>query len=135
MTPRLTANYLVLSFFKYFDLITHTQIDRLLDQGKVPVIVGGTHYYIEALLWKVLLDDDPSTDGHADLVVEQDGRRRTDDASIDETANDDELLKRLIFQQDRVEDLTSPRLHGLLKKVDPAMADTIHPNNRRKIIR
>lgn len=94
--------------------------------------MGGTHYYIEALLWKVLLDDDPSTD--ADLVVEQDGRRRTDDA-IDETANDDELLKRLTFQQDRVEDLTSPRLHGLLKKVDPAMADTIHPNNRRKIIR
>lgn len=110
------------------------QIDRLLEHGKVPVIVGGTHYYIEALLWKVLLDDDPS-DGQPDLVYELDEQRLANPAAIDETANDDELLKTLTFQQNGVEQLTSPRLHRLLKKVDPAMADTIHPNNRRKIIR
>lgn len=113
------------------------QIDRLLHQGKVPVIVGGTHYYIEALLWKVLLDDDP-VDDQSDLLFQQD-RRRLANHPIDETNqgsdDDDQLLSTLMFQYDAVEHLTSPRLHQLLKKVDPAMADTIHPNNRRKIIR
>lgn len=31
-------------------------IDGLLDAGKVPIIVGGTNYYIESLLWNFLID-------------------------------------------------------------------------------
>ncbi|XP_072170545.1 tRNA dimethylallyltransferase-like [Diadema setosum] len=33
-------------------------IDGLLSRGHLPIIVGGTNYYIEALLWKVLLADE-----------------------------------------------------------------------------
>ena len=33
------------------------KVQRLLDSGRMPVIVGGTLYYIESLLWKVLVDD------------------------------------------------------------------------------
>lgn len=32
------------------------QIDGLLIDGKIPIIVGGTNYYIEALLWDFLVD-------------------------------------------------------------------------------
>ncbi|CAH1397988.1 unnamed protein product [Nezara viridula] len=32
-------------------------IERLFSEGKLPVVVGGTHYYIESLLWKVLVAD------------------------------------------------------------------------------
>ncbi|XP_039284741.1 tRNA dimethylallyltransferase [Nilaparvata lugens] len=32
-------------------------MDRLLEQKRSPVIVGGTNYYIESLLWKVLVAD------------------------------------------------------------------------------
>ena len=32
-------------------------IESLLGEGKIPVICGGTNYYIESLLWKILIDD------------------------------------------------------------------------------
>ena len=32
-------------------------IDGLLQRGKLPVIVGGTNYYIEALLWNILMGE------------------------------------------------------------------------------
>lgn len=35
-------------------------IDELLRSHKMPVIVGGTNYYIEALLWKVLIEQNVS---------------------------------------------------------------------------
>lgn len=31
-------------------------IDDMHSRNKLPIIVGGTNYYIESLLWKVLLD-------------------------------------------------------------------------------
>lgn len=39
----------------YSYLYCDSQIDSLLRRGKLPIIVGGTNYYIEALLWKVLV--------------------------------------------------------------------------------
>merc|ERR1719242_2130533 len=33
-------------------------VENLLTQGKIPVICGGTNYYIESLLWKILIDED-----------------------------------------------------------------------------
>ncbi|XP_058820922.1 tRNA dimethylallyltransferase [Topomyia yanbarensis] len=30
-------------------------IDRLLDSDRVPIVVGGTNYYIESVLWRVLI--------------------------------------------------------------------------------
>ncbi|CAG9860796.1 unnamed protein product [Phyllotreta striolata] len=36
-------------------------IDNLYNNHKLPVIVGGTNYYIESLLWKILIDDDNYT--------------------------------------------------------------------------
>ncbi|XP_041484459.1 tRNA dimethylallyltransferase-like [Lytechinus variegatus] len=40
-------------------------IDGLVSRGRLPIIVGGTNYYIEALLWKVLLtnEDNGSSEG------------------------------------------------------------------------
>ncbi|XP_038057557.1 tRNA dimethylallyltransferase-like [Patiria miniata] len=46
-------------------------IEGLLKEGRVPVIVGGTNYYIEALLWKVLLDTEHSK--MEDLLLEARG--------------------------------------------------------------
>merc|ERR1739838_1267324 len=34
-------------------------IEQLLDANKIPVVVGGTNYYIEALLWENLVDPVP----------------------------------------------------------------------------
>ncbi|XP_023715281.1 tRNA dimethylallyltransferase isoform X2 [Cryptotermes secundus] len=32
-------------------------IEKLMQDGKLPVIVGGTNYYIESLLWKILVEN------------------------------------------------------------------------------
>jgi tRNA dimethylallyltransferase len=37
-------------------------LDDLWSRGKLPVIVGGTTYYIEAVLYKVLIDDSPPSE-------------------------------------------------------------------------
>ncbi|XP_044270246.1 tRNA dimethylallyltransferase-like isoform X2 [Tribolium madens] len=33
------------------------QIDNLIKRNKLPIIVGGTNYYIESLLWKILIEE------------------------------------------------------------------------------
>ncbi|XP_057373962.1 tRNA dimethylallyltransferase-like [Daphnia carinata] len=116
-------------------------IDGLLRDGRVPVIVGGTHYYIESLLWKVLLDDEGEQTAHP-LLYERDQqlrRERPPCAAQSGGQDDEQLLKLLRFDDGsdgpQLQHLTSGRLHALLKKVDPVMADAIHPNNRRKIVR
>ncbi|GLG92926.1 tRNA isopentenyltransferase, mitochondrial [Gryllus bimaculatus] len=37
----------------------HLGVERLLQQSKLPVVVGGTNYYIESLLWRVLVAPEP----------------------------------------------------------------------------
>ncbi|XP_046461083.1 tRNA dimethylallyltransferase-like [Daphnia pulex] len=125
-------------------------IDDLLLNGRVPVIVGGTHYYIESLLWKVLLDGDhKSGQDQTTLLYERDEQLRRQRPStstqtaqtLDDGNDNDELLLKLLplgevgSDAKALEHLSSARLHQLLRKVDPVMADTIHPNNRRKIFR
>ena len=33
-------------------------IEQMLRDGKIPFICGGTNYYIESLLWKILIDEE-----------------------------------------------------------------------------
>ena len=114
----------------------------------MPVIVGGTHYYIESLLWQVLIDNEkvqslllfsffylslfiviqiiqPQDDDHTLLVFEREKQQFKKEEKEDQ----------LVFTDQGVSHLETGHLHELLKKVDPPMADSLHPNNRRKIIR
>lgn len=82
-------------------------IDDLFSKNKLPIVVGGTNYYIEALLWNILVD------------------------------NCGENLKRPsseVFNEE-FNHLPSPELHKKLTLLDPEMARRLHPNNRRKILR
>lgn len=123
-----------------FSYVCVGQIDGLLRDGRVPVIVGGTHYYIESLLWKVLLDDDGGEQTARPLLYERDEQLRRERPLCAAQSDDDEQLLKLLRFDDgsdgpQLQHLTSGRLHRLLNKVDPVMADAIHPNNRRKIVR
>jgi len=79
-------------------------------RGRLPVLVGGTHYYTQALLFHDALSKDPEAD----------------DAHLDEAA----LL-------DRWPILAAPaaEMHAELARVDPTMAERWHPNDHRKIRR
>ncbi|KAI3420520.1 uncharacterized protein J3R85_012736 [Psidium guajava] len=90
-----------------------TLIDEILSRNNLPVIVGGTNYYIQALVSPFLLDD--SMD-------------HMDDCHLDETPGDEHDDCEVDFNRDR-KALTFDRL----KDIDPVAAQRIHPNNQRKI--
>ncbi|XP_040908785.1 tRNA dimethylallyltransferase isoform X2 [Toxotes jaculatrix] len=85
-------------------------IDDMHSRNKLPIIVGGTNYYIESLLWKVLVDtgeNEESGDG-----------------------GDGAPNRKL-----ELEKLGGAELHKRLAEVDPKMAAMLHPNDKRKIAR
>lgn len=85
-----------------------------------------------------MLDDDEQTT--RPLLYERDEqlrRERTFNFAAQNDDDDESLLKLLRAGVDgpELQHLTSDRLHRLLIKIDPVMADAVHPNNRRKIVR
>lgn len=100
-------------------------------------MVGGTNYYIESLLWKVLLDTGVSSRtcnekkkmwlcGELECwkrVSQQEGADSADGA---EGAPD---------RKSELEKLDGAELHKRLAEVDPEMASMLHPNDRRKLAR
>ena len=74
-------------------------------RGKVPVIVGGTSFYLDALLYKRTLGGAPA---------------------------DESVRKKYeaIFEREGKEALFS-----LLREIDPASAEVLHPNDKKRVIR
>ncbi|XP_051991291.1 tRNA dimethylallyltransferase isoform X1 [Xyrauchen texanus] len=85
-------------------------IDDMHQRKKLPIIVGGTNYYIESILWKVLID----TGQGSDTESERGGAPESKMA---------------------LEKLGGPELHRRLLEVDPDMAAILHPHDARKIAR
>lgn len=83
-------------------------IAQLLTKSKPPIVVGGTNYYIESLLWDILV--------------------QTNDEQI---ALDDEQH----LTTERMAAMSTAELHKHLQSIDVSSANRIHPNNRRKIER
>lgn len=84
-------------------------IEEIRSRGRLPILVGGTHYYTQSLLFHDRLAEG-DTEEKAEFV-----------------ANTSE--KWPILQE------STDVLLQELKKVDPVMADRWHPNDRRKIQR
>ncbi|XP_046736568.1 tRNA dimethylallyltransferase [Diprion similis] len=145
-------------------------IDKLLSVQKLPIVVGGTNYYIESLLWQVLIEDPKDTAVHepsSSLVFDRDGGcvnirgsevvesdRASSVALVDENRSavgenpvsdvceseiqeyesaeiDAPASKKIKFD----DAISTDELHRKLREVDAPMADRLHPNDRRKIIR
>ncbi len=86
-------------------------VDDLLSRKVMPIVCGGTNYYIESLVWKILMDQTLTG-----------GTKR----AIDDT-DDDESVE--------YESLSNEELLLKLAKVDPARSKEVHRNDRRKIVR
>ncbi|EMD59013.1 hypothetical protein COCSADRAFT_176249 [Bipolaris sorokiniana ND90Pr] len=80
-------------------------IEEIRSRGKLPVLVGGTHYYTQSLLFQDALADEPAL-------------------------NLNENSEKLPILEEPTEVLLEK-----LKEVDPIMAERWHPNERRKIQR
>ncbi|KAH8346558.1 hypothetical protein KR084_004791 [Drosophila pseudotakahashii] len=84
-------------------------VERLLSKATPPIVVGGTNYYIESLLWDVLVDTED---------------KQSEGKPLGEHLKDSDM-----------DGMSTQDLHHHLAKIDAGSANRIHPNNRRKIIR
>lgn len=87
-------------------------IDDIISRGCLPMIVGGTNYYIQALVSPFLLDDSAENVGGSCSIY----------------PGDEELGIELNEGRDGLK-----YDHNHLKEIDPVSANRIHPNNHRKI--
>lgn len=80
-------------------------LNEIYAHGKIPIIAGGTGFYIQALL---------------------------NDIDFMEQESDSAYRKEL---ETLAEEHGNQYLHDRLKEVDPESAEAIHPNNRKRVIR
>lgn len=85
-------------------------IREIRSRGRLPIIVGGTHYYINGLLFE-------------DILVEGNSPGEEPTSSPDNPVHYPIL------------DSPTDAILAKLREVDPVMADRWHPNDRRKIRR
>ncbi len=79
--------------------------EEIYSRGHIPIVVGGTGFYIQALLY----DIDFSEKGKDDAI-------RTELLTVADTQGPEAL-------------------HDILKRLDPDTAATLHPNNVKRVIR
>ncbi|XP_040507785.1 tRNA dimethylallyltransferase isoform X1 [Gallus gallus] len=100
----LVSNYTVVDFRDKAVAL----IEDIFARDKIPIVVGGTNYYIESLLWKVLVNTKEKS------------------TMVSGTFTDRKV---------ELEQLDAVDLHRRLSQVDPEMAAKLHPNDKRKVAR
>lgn len=88
-------------------------IEDIRRRGKLPIVVGGSHYYVQALLFRESIQDANDKINSGDY-----------DNHRDEMSAKFPIL-----------DASTSEILEELKKIDPVMANRWHPNDRRKIQR
>ena len=88
-----------------FQQLAKKSLEKIYQNGHIPIVVGGTGFYIQALLY-----------------------------DIDFTDNDNDTSLRAELET-FAEEHGAEALHEKLREVDPKSADTIHANNIKRVIR
>lgn len=88
-----------------FQEMAKQALDEIYAKGKVPIVVGGTGFYIQALLY-----------------------------DIDFTENEEDSCYRRELEN-LAKEKGSEYLHAMLREVDVASAEMIHANNTKRVIR
>ncbi|KAJ5033522.1 uncharacterized protein L3040_008637 [Drepanopeziza brunnea f. sp. 'multigermtubi'] len=89
-------------------------IKEIRSRGRLPIVVGGTHYYTQSLLF-------------TDALVEA---AQSDEEQVQPELTNQEISEKYPVLEGPTEDMIN-----LLKEVDPVMAEKWHPKDRRKIRR
>ena len=89
-----------------FQQMAEEAAERIWEKGKIPLVVGGTGFYIQALLY-----------------------------DIDFTENDGDESYRRQLEQKASDEEGASELYEMLTTVDPKAAREIHPRNLKRIIR
>ena len=87
-------------------------IEDIHKRGKLPILVGGTLYYVQSLLWESLMST-----GSKESVIGRIGVEGRDKGEANHNNSSG----------------SSVDLYTKLQTIDPVMAQRLHPNNIRKI--
>ena len=88
-----------------FQILCRRAMDIIYRNGRIPILAGGTGFYIQAVLYDIDFTENEEDTTYRDklaALAEQEGAQY---------------------------------LHDMLKNVDPKAADAIHPNNIKRVIR
>ena len=88
-----------------FQELAKQAMEEIYEQGRIPIVAGGTGFYIQALLY---------------------------DIDFTESSEDKDYRRQL---NDFAAQYGEEALHQKLEKVDEKAAEQIHPNNRKRVIR
>lgn len=88
-----------------FQQLTKKCMEEIYAKGKTPIIVGGTGFYIQSVLY---------------------------DIQFDETDDDHEYRH---YLENLAEEKGNKYVHNMLKEIDPESAESIHFNNIKRVIR
>jgi len=88
-----------------FQAYAKQAVKEIRERGRIPIVVGGTGFYIQALLYGI---------------------------DFTENESNPELRSRLEAESEKDGGIS---LHQYLMQIDPAAAIAIHPNNRKRVIR
>jgi len=90
-----------------FQKLAKEAMEEIYEKGKIPVIVGGTAFYIQALLY---------------------------DIDFNEEDEDDNSYRNELYQIAETEE-GKISLHNQLREIDPEYAQSVHYNNAKRVIR
>lgn len=88
-----------------FQEMAKAAMEKIYDNGHVPIVVGGTGFYIQALLYDIVF-----TENDSDFSFREELERTAEEKGAE-------------------------YLHALLKQADPKSAEQIHPHNIKRVIR
>ena len=88
-----------------FKKLAMEAMEEIYSKGKIPIIAGGTGFYIQALLYDVEFSEEEG----------------------------DKTYRHMLENKAKEEGVTA--IHNMLKEVDPEAAKEIHENNLKRVIR
>lgn len=112
-------------------------IEEIKNNGKLPILVGGTNYYIESVLWNILINPEKESDSEGFLFsremkqFEKETNSHPEDASLLTAEN---IFDHPIHAKS-FSNIPGLHLHSILNQLDPQSAKLYHPHDKRKIIR
>lgn len=109
-------------------------IENLSNQSIIPVIVGGTHYYMEAILFQ----KSPIVSSNTSTISTNDLSNNNNDNNVDSNNNNNNNNDNNKIEDTNEQNITpivdkEKSLHLQLQELDPELASTLHPNDTRRI--
>lgn len=116
----------------YFERVSPLLL-QLFEENKVPIIVGGTNYYMETILFSdyEILSNNPQADLADDLQDDnkkfEEVKKQPIDEEIKEGNQEFKGIPEKWMELDRAEK------YSLLKSIDPLIAAKLHPNDAHRV--